>query len=676
MIKFITTSVFLSFFAAVIAGCGGKIADAPLGFKSPEPIIVSGVAATGAPMSGAAILMLDARGSQVCDVTAQTDGSYSCELALTAQSPLVVSASKNGVVHYAPVVELKTGTTNVTQLTTLIAAQLSPTGVPSALAAQIKDDNSLITSAKVTQVVQDLRTALRPIMTKVAVDIDPLNGVFKADGSGHDQVLLSLDVLIKPTETQSNIIVTLKTEVAPNVELPAITWVSGTKPPQFSSDVVNAKLPAIDEDRLILDFVKRINICYALPKSTRVSADGLKVVAPACLSLFPDQKTDNFKDNGSRVGPNGAFAGLFADSSTGSTFEAAEVEFRYPGDQMRLLINVVSSSGVRTFTRIRLQRQSNGELVALGNQYNYRFLVRPWNEQRNLVNRPELSYRSTGFNVHVDNVQDNGNPIFEKVVVTSSAGSTPLSVELRPNVSLSFLSIFLDNQLTPTNNLRLSGEFIDPSTSGRPNRLSPKNQTTGRIEGEVLVWHRHPITRNDWTDNELNNIPELTSWKAEFYLVDGTKEIQYYETRIAPLTLPELQATRWAQLSTATMDNFILQTRATGSFALTGLAQYAVNWTVPAGALAPTEIQTQGYWLTVGGSNRFNDIQSVSPRSMTGIVKCSSQSIADKHCSGTSGTSLYANVSFLDGLPLFSFSRREEILASQNFAYLLNGFLK
>jgi hypothetical protein len=669
MTKFITTSVLLSCFAAVLAGCGGNSADALADLKTPESIIVSGVAATGAPMSGAAILMLDARGSQVCDVTALTDGSYSCELALTVQSPLVVSASKNGVVHYAPVVELKTGTTNVTQLTTLIAAQLSPTGVPSALAAQIKDDNSLITSAKVTQVVQDLRTALRPLLTKVAVDIDPLNGVFKADGSGHDQVLLSLDVLIKPTETQSNIIVTLKTEVTPNVELPAITWVSGNKPPAFAANVANAKLPTTDEDRLVLDFVKRMNDCYALAKSTRVGVDGLRVVAPACLSLFPGQNQDNFKHDGARVGPNGAFAGLFADTSTGATFEAAEVEFRYPGDQMRLLINVVSSSGVRSFTRIRLQRQ-NDKLVALGNQYNYRFLVRPWTEQRNLVNRPELSYRSTGFNIHVDNVQNNGNPIFQKVVVTSAAQSTAFSAELRPNVSLSYLSIFLNNQLTPTNNLRLSGKFMDPTTSGRPNRLSPSSP--GSLFSELLVWFAHPETDMDWDDSQLDAIPELTSWKAVFYLANGDVETQYYETRTAPSTMPELNATRWAQLSTDTMGNFIQQTRAGGSYALTGLTQYDVKWTVPEGAQAPTEIQTQGYWRNGQASLRFNDVQPVSAGAVSGSVKCSAQGDADGHCNGTG----YAGATFLDGLPLFAFSRREVFLASQNFGYLLNGHVK
>ncbi len=632
-------------------------------------ITVSGVAATGAPMSGAAIEMLDARGTQVCNVTALIDGSYACEVALTAQSPLVISASKNGVIHYAPVAELRTGTTNVTQLTSLIAAQLSPTGMPSALAAQIKDNSNLISTAKLTQAVEELRTALRPLLNQVAVDIDPLNGVFKADGSGHDKVLLSLDVLIKPTETQSNIIVTLKTEVRSDVELPAITWISGSKPPQFAANVANAKLPATDEDRLVLDFVKRMNDCYALAKSTRVGVDGLRVVAPACLSLFPGQNQDNFKHDGARVGPNGAFAGLFTDTSTGATFEAAEVEFRYPDDQMRLLINVLLSNGARSFTRIRLQRQ-NDQLVALGNQYNYRFVVRPWTEQRNLVNRPELSYRSTGFNINVDNLQDNGNPIFNKVVVTSAAQSTAFSAELRPYVSLSYLSIFMNNQLLPTNTLRLSGKFMDPMTSGRPNRLSPSSPSS--LFSELLVWFAHPQTGRDWEDTQLDAIPELTSWKAVFYLANGDVETQYYETRTAPSTMPELNATRWAQLSTDTMGNFIQQTRAGGSYALTGLTQYDVKWTVPEGAQAPTEIQTQGYWRNGQASLRFNDVQPVSAGAVSGSVKCSAQGDADGHCNGAG----YAGATFLDGLPLFAFSRREVFLASQNFGYLLNGHVK
>jgi hypothetical protein len=332
-----------------------------------------------------------------------------------------------------------------------------------------------------------------------------------------------------------------------------------------------------------------------------------------------------------------------------------------------LLINVLSPTGARSFTRVRLQRQ-NDQLVALGNQYNYRFSVRPWSEQRNLVNRPELSYRSTGFNVYVDNHQDNGKPIFDKVVVTSAAESTAFAAELRPNVSLSYLSIFMNNQLTPTNNLRLAGKFMDPTTSGRPNRLSP----SGSLSSELLVWFAHPQTGMDWDKSQLDEIPELTSWKAVFHLVNGDVETQYYETRTAPYTMPELDATRWAQLSTDTMSKFIEQTQATGSYALSGLTQYDVKWTVPERAQAPTEIQVQGYWFDGSARLRFNDVQSVSARADSGAVKCSAQGGTDRHCNGAA----YAAVSYLDGLPLFALNRREVFLASQNFGYLLNGHFK
>lgn len=133
--------------------------------------------------------------------------------------------------------------------------------------------------------------------------------------------------------------------------------------------------------------------------------------------------------------------------------------------------------------------------------------------------------------------------------------------------------------------------------------------------------------------------------------------------------MAELQGVQWAQLDSSTLNTLITQTRATGNHLLQGLPEYPISWTVPAGALAPTEIQTVGFWRNVNTNNRFNDTKAVTVQSRQASVLCSTQGGSDLHCTG----SRYGNT-YLDGLQLFAIDRREVIWASQNFTYLLNGF--
>ena len=678
-VKALLCQFFAASLLALLGACGGgggavmsdnNSAGTGLGSNTNQPptsFIIDGVAATGAPMSGAQVLMVDALGTEVCNTSANAEGRYICTVKADALAPMVVSASKNQVTHYAPVTQLNQGTANVTPLTTLIAAQISPTGQPQALAEQLKTNNQLFTITQVEQAIAGLRTALKPLFMQAGSDINPLTGNFKADGSGHDQVLNALDVQIKPTASRSNITITLKTEVVPGTELPSVSYVAGQTPPAFPATTATAKLPALDEDRLVVDYVQRLNACYSLPKSSRIAIDGVTVQSPSCLSLFVGNDPANFKNDGFRVGPSGAFSGLFADTSTGVLFERVAVEFRYPGDQIRLLLRVTAPTGSKTWSRLRLVREGE-RLAAVGNQYSYRFSVKPWAEKRILVNRPEFNYLSTGFNIQVENVQDNGISIFEKVVVSlaDSIGGTP-SFELRPSSSLSYLAMRIGQTQTSTNNVRIAGRFIDSGTSGQPSRLSPL--VNGALVGEVLVWQPSPSTGANWTDGEINQIPELTRWKAEFHLRDGSVVTQDYETVTAPLTVAELQGEQWAQLDDNTLNTLISQTRSAGNYLLQNLPEYPIGWTLSGRARAPTEIQTQGFWRNGNTNTRFNDIKAVTTTNRQASVMCSKQGSLDLHCNGN----LYSS-SYLDGLPLFAFDQREVIWASQNFTYLLNGY--
>ncbi len=200
--------------ASLLAACGGGGGDPP----APAATVLTGVAAEGAPMAGAQVQLVDSQGNVVAQATTNADGSYTLTVPVTAQAPFVASASTEDLVYYSPVAENKTGTINITKITNLIAAQLSPTGDPSDLASQIAAGTASVTAQTVNDVVAAIVEALAPLMTNVGDSVNPLTGTFSADGSGHDQVLTSLDIAILPTGTSANITITVKAVTALNVD--------------------------------------------------------------------------------------------------------------------------------------------------------------------------------------------------------------------------------------------------------------------------------------------------------------------------------------------------------------------------------------------------------------------------------------------------------------------------
>jgi hypothetical protein len=653
--------------ALALAGCGGGSTGTVA--PEPTPVTLSGVAAEGAPMEGAAISLADATGAVVATATAGDDGRYTLTVPLTAKAPFVMSASKDDVVYYAPVAEAKTGTVNVTKLTNLIAAQLSPTGDPSALASQIASGAAQVDLAQVQAVVNAVVQALQPLLQNVGDTTDPISGSFDANGSGHDKVLMALDIALIPTGSGTNITITVKAAVADGDQAPEVSFASGSTPPTLPAQVATAELPASDTDTLVADFMTRLNACYALPRTQRVNGTtAASVVAPECRQLFTQDDPTQFKNNGATVGANGAFAGLFRDGATGVTFTNPVVEFLRPGDRLLVSWKNTTTDGGITFNRI-WTRNENGALKATGNGYDYPFTVRSWSETRDFLNRPELSYWVTGFNVNIANLTSGGSPIFDHVVITTPRGRT---VTLRPNAGLSYLPV--DGSSTSV--VRLAGKFMDSTTSGVPRRLS------GIPNGENLVWAKNPAgSDTDWTDEEIMAINNVGRWKADFYLASAPGTIaatQYYETMARPLGIAELQARQWATVVAAARADGIAESSASGSIALGGdpldlsVGSGTDFWTVPTGANVPTVIQAQGFVANAGSpAPRWNDSTNVSSIARKTSISCSPQTVSDLHCGAAAGT--YSTDARLNLVQMFAYDAKDMEWVTNIALYLLTG---
>lgn len=660
--------------ALALAGCGGgggvTSTQAPAPVSAPAPATLSGVAAEGAPMQGASISLVDATGAVVATATAGDDGRYTLTVPLTAKAPFVMSASKGDVVYYAPVAEAKTGTVNVTKLTNLIAAQLSPTGDPTALASQIASGAAQVDLAQVQAVVNAVVQALQPLLQNVGDTTDPISGSFDANGSGHDKVLMALDIALTPTTGGTNITITVKAAVADGDQAPEISFASGSTPPTLPAQVATAQLPASDTDTLVADFMRRLNACYALPAAQRVNGmTAASVVAPECRQLFTQDDPTKFKNNGGTVGANGAFSSLFRDGATGVTFISPVVDFLLPDGKLLVSWKNTATDGGISYNWVWTQTE-NGALKAVGNGYSYPFTVRAWSETRDFLNRPEMSYWATGFDVNVGNITSGGSPIFDHVVITTPRGRT---ITLRPNGGLSYVPI--DGSSTSV--VRLAGKFMDSATTGVPRRLN------GIPNGENLVWAKNPAddSATDWTDDQIMAMNNVGRWKADFYLASAPGTIaatQYYETMARPLSIAELQARQWATLTDGARADGVAGSSATGSFALGGdpldlsVGSGADFWTVPTGAQAPTMIGVQGFVANAGNpAPRWNDSTNVSSIARKVSISCSPQTVSDLHCGATAGT--YSTDARLNLVQMFAYDAKDMEWVTNIPIYLLTG---
>ena len=164
------------------------------------PVVLSGVAATGAAMVGATVRVVDARGFEVGrSAQVGSDGRFSVQLALEARAPFVLEARIDGGEPQVSVLDRVVGTTatvNVTPITSLMAARLSPNGQPQGLvtrfeqaAASAPGAAPLPTSAEIQTSRADILRIIEPVRLALGDTTDPVTGSFSVGGVGHDKLL-------------------------------------------------------------------------------------------------------------------------------------------------------------------------------------------------------------------------------------------------------------------------------------------------------------------------------------------------------------------------------------------------------------------------------------------------------------------------------------------------------
>lgn len=665
--------------ACLVAACGGGGGGGdPAPAPAPTTAEISGIAATGAPFAGATVTIYDRNGLPVKSKGVEPDGSYVLEIPLSTPAPLVVEAVREDTTLVSTFAETRTTRLNITPLTNLVAARLSPDGDPRSL----RRDPSAVTPQRLEAEVEALMDLLDPLMDAVGDDIDPLTGTFTADGTGHDRVLDSLTITIRPSGDFSNIEIAVRSaaEIAP------LQFTSSSELPAPLPAIDTATLAPVGVAQLIADLTARMTTCYGLPleervsgatsSSTAVTGDASSVIAPACRTLFVGDDPASYLNNGFRVGRdssnNGAFTGLFRRGATGVVFEQGQLEFLRSNPEQDLVFSYRTrdTAGALNYDTL-IARNVNGVLKLIGNQYIYNARVRPWVLDREFLNQPQASYMGVGYNVWIANAVAGGSPVFSKVEVTDPKGR---KFTFRPQAGRSELSaVKSDGSLSNSSVLMLASRFKSASTPGSPSGIE-----TG------FNW-----AAPAYTEDQITEIPEQGVWTMEFFHADaGTPNvIQRHRTISRAPTLAEAALMPRADLTPAAKDEIRADTSAFGAVIFPAPSASAPNvadlstagggdfWLVPEGATAPATVSVYGRGPDPDGSGplrgpNFDDRVTVAATARKALITCTKLSAGDTHCDNSTGVNQYAQGSIIFVLELFAVQRRGiEMSTSPAFWY-------
>ena len=649
-----------------LSGCGGgggstaAVSAAPTSVTPPTAVTLEGVAATGAPFTGALITVYDKTGTAVGTVTTDaTTGGYTITLPASAQAPFVLEAVRDDQTLVSVIAGTGSSVVNITSITTLIASRMSQTGDPVNLKTAFTTDPTTITSAKLASRVAEILAVLKPLLDALGVTTDPITGKFVADGTGFDRLLDSVNISIRPSGAFANIEITVKTIPTSDSASPIkVSFQSNadTLLPVTTGVISPSTLLASGLPVQLADFITRINACYALPVASRVdstaaSAGPANVIASACRSLFLNDDPASYKNNGFVVGQNRntkTFFSLYLSGADNLVFDRANFEFvRANGDVVFSYRNTDSLGGV--LNDLFVVRKVGNVFKLVGNQFDYNARIRPIVQDRDFINQPASSYLSAGYNLFIPNVLDNANnPIFTQVKVTALGNGA--SFILKPTAGGSFLGLVNSNgSVSGSSIVRLAATFKNTATVG-----TPSTYDTG-------LYFATPAL----SDAQISAIAEQTVWSFEFSFASGAAPVtQNYKTISRAPTLAEAAQTVFAtvvdkqELASNTSANFGRLFGAAGQ-ADPNVINLAFSnnrdwWSVPAGAVAPTFVTAFGRSSTGVG---FDDSLNVSPSTRKAVINCSKQSTSDNHCDATF-TSQYANGSKVTGIQLFSVNAR------------------
>ena len=397
--------------AVGIVACGGGGSSPQAGGSGGGGVVsdptLSGVAAIGAPLSGATITLVDAKGLTFT-TTADADGKYAFAKAdIAAATPpfLIIATATLGdaqISHYAVVTSKQAdGWANITPLTSAVAALASPTTIPSSMT---KEQLAAITAQNVTDAAANVKSVIAPLSTalNLPANFDPqADKSFVANRTGADLLLDHLGVTIRSGAVTIANKMTVVSDASGATA--SVTISKGAAP--------TATIAADKTDTSGLDaLAKKMETCFKVPFPNRLTA---KQVSTATLTADCQAvAATDYLHNGQPFMNRWAGA-LNSIDMDGATFSAPVVRLRLQaagsGARERIAINFnFKDKNLIGYTRPEVvEKQDNGSWILVGNKRAFNFYAEAaltyYDDVSNLgYNNTNFSRVDSGLRLSVD----------------------------------------------------------------------------------------------------------------------------------------------------------------------------------------------------------------------------------------------------------------------------------
>ncbi|MBU3556831.1 hypothetical protein ICN18_04230 [Polynucleobacter sp. Ross1-W9] len=283
-----------------LTACGGG-GGSSSSSSTPGSSSVSGVAATGAPLSGALILLTDKNG-KTANTTANEDGTYSIDVTgLTAPFVIVATGAvgdaqttQASIVSDAPAAG-SSSTANINPLTNAIATLLSSGSDPAALSSNLGS----VTATSISNATALLNTALGGLASASGAksNFNPMTDTATANGTGFDRLLDNLTFGVQPG---TGAILFAKDGATIDDMAPTSTAPSPSTPNSSNALLIasnTSSLSALPSSLVVRDFTvanylqDALNKCFAIPYASGRASNALCTTGIAAPDYLNNAKT-------------------------------------------------------------------------------------------------------------------------------------------------------------------------------------------------------------------------------------------------------------------------------------------------------------------------------------------------------------------------------------------------
>lgn len=584
-------------FSVLTSGCGGGGSGGGNPSSPASNSTISGVAAYGAPLANANIVISDGDGHSTT-ANADANGAYSATVTGFTAPLLIVASASSGesIRRYLSLLDSvpPVGTSaiaNVTPLTHAVVAMSSTNGT--APEEFVRDPSKLrqLNSANINTAVARLQSTLAPVLADVGLSnsFNPMKIVFAADRkSAGDKLLDTVKVTVSDQGvTLLNARAPIPDNGAGDSNSVTIKGLSGVAPAVLPNPTISfVDLLGLDAWR------SQVNNCLALAPAQRVShTGGSYSFLSSCAAVTGFSRS--YKYNGYTLaqtwGPR-----LLSGIPAGAVMAYPEVlTFIQGGGADTALVRLSYSSPVGGGSFIETARKIEGQWAIDGNQRAYDAGVsvalqrqedvstNPWKVGGVSVGKSSAYYSRlyfrfnqkgpNGSDVYAVRIKGPGLPLEGLVFARSSACG--------PSDYLAFYSN--DGGLPPAT---LATQPTNSTGNGWNLDAVPfGNGYTGRNFYNDWRGTYNRFSSTSQTPVDLSTIPEFASYAWEVFTVaGGGNPSATFNTRIAtrPLAAAHGYKLQWAEFNAETREYTNPQISAKAG----ELTLVKLGWTLPTGA--------------------------------------------------------------------------------------------